>query len=239
MILLSLDFETTGLDFEKDRVIEVGAVLYSTGQKKCLENFGCLVKSDVLITPEITEITSIHPSAVDRFGYDQYEIFDSLQAMLEECDAVVGHNVLRFDKPMYEAWARRNSFEILEKLWIDTMIDIKGHEGKKLSYLAADHGIINHFPHSAMADAQTVLIIVEKYDIMSLIDRAKTPTVYIQAHHKRHENDLVKKVKFRWNPEHKVWWKAVKETDVDELAKLYPFPIGYASKEITPDLASS
>lgn len=239
MMLLSLDFETTGLDFEKDRVIEIGAVLYSTVQKKCVDNFGRLVKSDVPITPEITAITNIHPLAVERFGYDQEESYDILNYMIDSCDSVVAHNGNRFDRRMYDSWSRRLEHNSIEKLWIDTMIDIKGHEGKKLSYLAADHGIINHFPHSAMADCQTVLTIVAQYDIMTLVERAKTPAVYIQAHHKRNENELVKKLKFRWNPEHKVWWKAVKETDVEELEKSCSFPIGYAPKEITLDLASS
>lgn len=239
MILLSVDFETTGLNFEKDRIIEIGAVLYSTGQKKCLESLGCLVQTDVPITEEITGITNIFPKAVERFGYDQHSAFDSLQRMTEDCDAFVGHNVLRFDSNMYKSWASRMKGKAQDKLWIDTMIDIKGHEGKKLSYLAADHGILNLFPHSAMADCQTVLAIIEKYDINDVVSRANTPTVYIQARPKKFENDPVKKLKFRWNPQHKIWWKPVKETDVEELEKACSFPIGYVAKEITLDLLSS
>lgn len=239
MILLSLDFETTGLDFEKDRVIEIGAVLYSTGQKKCMENFGCLVKSEVRVTDEITKITGIHQSALDKFGWEETDAFDYLQCIMEQADAFVGHNVIRFDSKMYKAGVSRLNLKAVNKPWMDTMIDIKGHEGKKLSYLAADHGILNLFPHSAMADCQTVLTIIEKYDIDVIVERSKTPTVYIQAHHKRYENELVKKQKFRWNPDHKIWWKAVKECDVQELEKACQFPIGYAAKEITLDLASS
>jgi DNA polymerase III alpha subunit (gram-positive type) len=239
MMLLSLDFETTGLDFEKDRVIEVGAVLYSTGQKKCIENLGCLVSSDVPVTAEITDITGIYQTALDKFGWSQEDAYGNLDFLIDSADIIVGHNVLRFDKNMYESWSRRMKQAATEKLWVDTMIDIKGHEGKKLSYLAADHGIINPFPHSALADAQTVLTVVARYDIDVLIARSKTPTVYIQAHHQRSQNELVKKQKFRWNPQHKIWWKAVKETDIGELEKMCQFPIGYAPKEITHDLLSS
>jgi len=232
MILLSLDFESTGLDFEKDRVIEIGAVLYSTGQKKCLDNFGCLIKTDAPITPEITAITNIHPSAVDRFGYDEKDTFYVLEYMIDSCDTIVAHNGNRFDRRMYLAWANRLERPRIDKLWIDTMIDIKGHEGKRLSYLAADHGIINPFPHSAMADAQTVLTVVEKYDILDLVARAKTPTIVIRARQQRSENELVKKAKFRWNPDRKWWWRAVKACDVEELSKVFNFPFTI-EKEVT------
>jgi hypothetical protein len=104
------------------------------------------------------------------------------------------------------------------------MIDIKGHEGKKLTYLAADHGIINYFPHSALADAETVLTVVDKYEINDLVVRAKTPTIVIRARQSRSENDLVKKAKFRWNPERKIWWRPTKECDVDELSSTFKFP---------------
>jgi len=239
MILLSLDFETTGLDVEKDRIIEIGAVLYSTGQKKCLENFGRLVKTEVPIPSEITQINNIYPAAVERFGYEEEESFEILNYMIDSCDTLTGHNIIRFDKSMLDAWCRRLNQPIWNKLCIDTMIDIKGHEGKRLTYLAADHGIINPFPHSALADAITVLTIIEKYDIDVLVERAKTPTVFIQAHQKRDENELAKKQKFRWNPEHKIWWKAVKETDIEELQNACSFNISLAPKEITFGLASN
>jgi DNA polymerase-3 subunit epsilon len=239
VILLSLDFETTGLDFEKDRIIEIGAILYSTTQKKCLDSVGRLVQTDVPITSEITEITNIHPAAVTRFGYEQDSAFEVLEYMATACDAIAGHNIKRFDMRMANKWASMMQRVLPQRTIIDTMIDIKGHEGKKLTYLAADHGVLNLFPHSALADAQTVLSIIEKYDINDIVNRAKTPTVYIQARQSRDQNELAKKAKFRWNPMHKIWWKPVKETDVDDLSRSCPFPISYVEKEIVHDLELS
>ena len=191
-----------------------------------------LVETDVPITEEITKITSIHPAAVKRFGYEQEMAFDNLQCMMSESDALVAHNGLRFDSNMYKSWANRMQRQVVEKLWIDTMIDIKGHEGKKLLYLAADHGILNLFPHSAMADCQTVLAIIEKYDINDLVARAKMPTVVIRGRQDRTQNDLVKKAKFRWNPDRKIWWRPTKECDVQELMNSLSFPIS-VEKELT------
>ena len=64
MILLSLDFETTGLDVEKDRITEVGAVLYSTGLDQVLETAGYLVNPEIPISAEITKLTGITNSMV-------------------------------------------------------------------------------------------------------------------------------------------------------------------------------
>jgi DNA polymerase III epsilon subunit-like protein len=107
MILLSFDLETTGLDVEKDQVIELGAILYSTAQKKCLDSLGMLVKTDISITSRITEITNIHPAAVERFGYDSEIAFEALGEMLCNADALIGYNSKRFDSRILDNWAKR------------------------------------------------------------------------------------------------------------------------------------
>ncbi|SRR6266550_5476688 len=228
MILLSLDFETTGLDVVNDRVIEFGAVLYSTGQKKCLDNQGMLVKTDVAITPEITGITGIHPAAVERFGYDPNNILDIILEMKNSADAVIGYNCRRFDKRVLENWIKRADNRESVKPWIDLYQDLPWRVPVgKLGHTAADHGILNLFPHSALADAQTVLAISEKYDPELLLSRAQSPVVVLQARQSRANNDLVKQppYKFRWNPTNKIWWKPVKEQDVTEIIQSAPFPI--------------
>ena len=228
MILLSLDFETTGLDVVNDRVIEFGAVLYSTGQKKCLDNQGMLVKSDVPISAAITRITGIHSAAVERFGYEPEGMLDIISNMIAEADAVIGYNVRRFDKRVLENWANRVGYKLPEKMWIDLYQDLPWQVPVgKLSHVAADHGILNLFPHSALADAQTVLAIAEKYDPELLLYRAQSPVVILQARQDRGSNDLVKQApyKFRWNPPNKIWWKPVKEQDVAEIIQSAPFPI--------------
>lgn len=229
MILLSLDFETTGLDVEKDRVIEFGAVLYSTGQKKCLDNQGMLVKTDVPISETITKITGIHQAAVDRFGYEPEDVFEVIKDMMENADAIIGYNCRRFDRRVIENWAKRvNSIAISGRLWIDLYQDLPWQVPVgKLGHVAADHGILNLFPHSALADAQTVLAIAEKYDPEELLHRAQSPVVVLQARQDRASNDLVKQApfKFRWCPSQKIWWKPVKQQDVEEVIQSAPFPI--------------
>ena len=227
MILLSFDTETTGLDPEKDRVIEVGAILYSTGQKRILESNGYLVKSDVPVSDEITKITGITQQAVNAFGYDSESALQTVLDMAEEAGAIVGQNVIQFDKRFLEAWAARHNKKIPDILWIDTRTDLPPHvESKSLKYLAADHGFLPSTSHAALADCETVLQIIEKYDIKELVARAKEPNVVLRAHQKFENNADAKKLKFVFKSElGKKWVRVCKQSDVDVLVKVAPFDI--------------
>lgn len=228
MIFLSFDFETTGVDKENDRVIEFGAVLYSTGQKKCLQSEGMLVKTDRTIPPEITKLTNISPVAVEKFGYDDEETLGIVLDMAENSNAYLGYNIRRFDFPVLRNWASRHGFEVPDRPIVDLFQDLPWTVPVgKLSHTAADHGILNLFPHSALADAQTVLALANKYDPDLLMQRAQSPVVILRSQQGRNENDLVKQApfKFRWNPTNKFWWKLVKEQDVEEVIQQAPFKI--------------
>lgn len=234
MILCSLDCESTGLDVVKDRVIEYGGILYSTSQKKCLDNIGVLVKADVQIVPKITKITGITQAAVDRFGYEPEAILDIIIEMIDAADAVLGYNCRRFDKKILDNWANRAGRELSVKPWIDIYADLPWQVPVgKLSHTAADHNILNLYAHSALSDAQTTLAIAEKYDPQFLLDRALSPVVILRAHQARHENDLVKEApfRFRWNGDRKWWWRVTKVQDVDEVVALAPFNIS-VEKEV-------
>jgi hypothetical protein len=73
------------------------------------------------------------------------------------------------------------------------------------------------------------------YGIEKVVERARTPTVIVRSHAPRTEsNSENKEAKFRWAPApYKMWWKAVKETDVEELAKDVPFSISVLDKSVT------
>jgi|SRR5665213_2032011 len=225
MIIFSYDIESTGLDFLKDRVIEVGAILYSTTQKKCLESQGFLVKTDVVISEEITNLTGITQQAVKKFGYDSSDALDVVSDMMLAADAVIGHNVVRFDKRMTAAWANREGVILPDKLYIDTYTDLPDTEVGKLTLMAANAGFLNLFPHSALADCQTVLKLVESYDIEKVVERAKSPNVVVQAVVTYDTNALAKKERFRWYPEKKQWWKLCKEIDLEKFTAALQFDV--------------
>lgn len=214
MICMALDFESTGLDVEKDRVIEVGAILYSTNQSRLLESAGYLVQSDVPVIEKITKITGITQAAVNKFGFTSQDAIETLLEMYNLADAIIGQNVIRFDKRLLENWCKRENKILPEKLWIDTMTDLPGVEGKHLGYMAADAHFLNLFPHGASTDCLTVIKLVSMHKIEDVIERAKSPIQILKAHVTYDTNSLAKARKYKWNPENKMWWKVVKTLDL-------------------------
>lgn len=246
MILLSFDLETTGLSPDNDRPIEVGAVLYSTGHHRIMEATSFLVKTDAQITPEITGITGLVAGAVKKFGFESADSFQSLLEMVTVADAIIGQNVIRFDKLFYEQWALREKIGNPIKTWIDTRTDLPGVESKSLSYMLADIGKINPFPHSALADALGVLMLVDYYSehaplrgyasseayIQDMVKLAQSPTVILVGKQDRADNSLAKKAKFAWHPDYKIWWKAVKQIEQEAVVAKLPFNVAIAGPEV-------
>ncbi len=238
MILYSLDFETTGVNTAEDVPIEFGGILYSTGQRKCLDNLGVLLKTDRQITPHITSLTGCHPAAVARFGYEPSEILPLVIDTMSQADAVIGYNCRRFDQKILAAWAQRQGLSVPELTWIDLFYDLPWQVPVgKLSHTLADHGHLNPFPHSAFFDAAAVILLSTKYDEKLLLERARSKQVVLQSQQTKGENDLVKQApfKFRWNPREKIWWKPAKEQDVQEIINSAPFKIvetGWTAEEL-------
>jgi len=249
MILFSTDLETTGLDRLTDRPIEVGGILYSTGQRRVLESSGYLVKSDgVPVSPKITSLTGITQVALDKYGYEPKDALESWLDLANQADAIVGQNIKRFDKPFFENWCKRHGLVAPNKLYIDTRTDLPGVEGKHLGYMAADAGFLNLFPHSALSDCQTVLKLIEMHDINKVVERAQSPEVVMIAHQKFENNADAKALKFGWNGDYKIWYRITKQLDVDMIVKAaenpniaidngervpQPFNISFAGPEIS------
>lgn len=225
MLLCSLDFETTGLDPDKDRVIEVGAVLYSTTRKQQLMTKGYFVDHEIDIPKEITEITGISKSMIDKFGLSPRTALDDLINMIDMAEAIVGQNVIDFDMWFLKNWCQRDGQELPDRLVIDTKTDLPGVESKHLGYMAADAGFLNPFPHRAVSDCMTVLRLVSMHNIDEVVVRAKSPRLTIAADVDFNHNQLAKQRKYKWDPDRKVWYKQLKEVDLDAEVKSAPFNV--------------
>lgn len=233
MIILSFDFETTGLDKNSDRVIEVGAVLYSTTLAQTLESAAFLVQTDVPITKEITEITGIRKAMVDKFGLESKAGLTKLLNMIEDAEALVGQNVVEFDVPFLESWCRREGETLPPRLIIDTMTDLPNTVAKHLGYMACDENFLNPFPHRALSDCLTVLKLISLHDgkgksttFENILERARSPRVTVAAQVTREQNQLARKRGYRWAPAPRnIWYKNLKELDLEKEGKEAPFNI--------------
>jgi DNA polymerase III epsilon subunit-like protein len=102
---LVFDFETTGLDFGKDRIIQVGLCLVSDGM--VAERHDWLVRQNVPIDPEATKVHGITAEAVQACGVSPHESLARLFEAMRNAPACVGHNIHRFDIRFMGAESRR------------------------------------------------------------------------------------------------------------------------------------
>jgi DNA polymerase III alpha subunit (gram-positive type) len=234
MIVAGLDIESTGLDKVKDRPIEIGVALWTTKYNRSLDTRAILVQSDgVPVTPEITEITGINQGMVDTFGYTPEEAFDEATYFVDRAEAVVAFNGNRFDIPMMHNLAKRVKKQFPDKLIIDPFTDLP-MRGQELITMCAKMGIY-YDPHEAGADVGAMLRLMSKFSFDTVLARAKSPTVVIQSMQPRSNNKAAKKHKFRWNPNHEIWWKAVKEIDLNDLVAAVNNEFGLQQLDFRPE----
>jgi DNA polymerase III alpha subunit (gram-positive type) len=234
MIVVGLDIESTGLDKVKDRPIEIGVALWTTKYNRSLDTRSLLIQSDgVVVSPEITEITGITQSMCDNFGYTPEEAYDETQYFVDRAEAIVAFNGKRFDVPMMNNWAKRLQKQFPDKFIIDPYTDLS-MRGQELITMCAKMGIY-YDPHEAGADVGAMLRLMGKFSFDLVLQRAKSPTVVVQSMQHRSENDKAKKHKFRWNPDRKIWWKAVKEIDLNDLAGAVNNEFGLQVLDLQPE----
>jgi len=102
------DLETTGLDPQRDRILEIGLmVVHATGETD--GPYARLMNPGIPVPAEITAITGITQEEVDTKGAAPATVLDwaDTLVMASAAPLLVGHNVLRFDMPFLRAELRR------------------------------------------------------------------------------------------------------------------------------------
>ncbi len=159
--LVVLDTETTGLDAERDRLIEIGAVRLGPDLETCAR-FVTLVDPGVPIPLSITRLTDISDAEVRGAP-----AFPQALAALRDFagDAVlVGHNA-GFDRDHLAAGARRAALPPLANAWFDTLeaalLLFPELDRHALAILAAAFGIERR-AHRALPDAETTADVLRR-----------------------------------------------------------------------------
>lgn len=237
MRVLGIDFESTGLEIGTDKIVEMGVCLWDVEGKRPLVTVGVFLYDESYppIKADAFKTHGISLEMLKEFGTSPKQNLTWLEGFVRDHkpDVACGHNGTAFDKPllMHELKALGITAPHLEALhWLDTRMDIpvKG-ESTKLKYMAADHGFVNPFAHRAVFDVMTMLQVLSNYDLDEVVRTSKVPLVRLEARmvfkdpQFNAKKDLVKKNKYIWDSEKTVWWKMVREPDVEAEMKTVPF----------------
>jgi DNA polymerase-3 subunit epsilon len=241
MLILGVDVETTGLDVKKDKIIELGFILWETdggGKEKVLWNNLVYDVEYPKLTEEITEITGIREDDLKRWGVEPKRAFTRFSKIAEDAEYIVAHNGTNFDMPIMKANFKEAGVKFPSTPWIDTSVDVpypKLIKTRKLVHLAAEHGFLNPSAHRAYADVISMLKILSNYDIKKVIDLSKEDNVLVIAVTKApweddapggsKEIDKAKARGYRWDSSTKKWSKLVKASVAEQEREHGEFPV--------------
>ncbi len=229
MRVLGIDTETTGLDIAKDRILEIGAVIYDTDEKIPLAMVSrTILPSNVEFTPGYVSPTGLKAEYIQEFGSSLVNAIGEIVRLVQQHkpEAIVGHNIVGYDMPLLRHELEREQINVdlfSELPIIDTRHDLpfkKEPSSRRQEHLAAEHGFLNPFPHRALFDVMTCLRLLSCYDFADVFAMSKIPFVTVRANVSYDDKQKAKDQRFSWEEANGVkypkWWvKAVRENAVD------------------------
>ncbi len=151
------DIETTGLNPQRDRVIEIGAV--KVKDKKIVEYFSELIDPGMKLSPLITNLTGISDDMLRDADREEQVVKRFID--FTEDYAVIGHNIM-FDYSFIKTAAERIHAGF-EKKGIDTLeLCKKLHgdlESRSLESMCRYYNINNERAHRAYEDAKATVML--------------------------------------------------------------------------------
>lgn len=214
--LLIIDLETTGLNPERNQVIEVGACLYSVPHREIVQSVCFLIPCEGENAAQ--EINNID-AELTRVSAPWRSSLHLLNEMIANADAMVAHNAA-FDS----LWFGHGYLPKVHIPWICTMTDVDWgcRTAGGLRDLAANHGVPITKAHRALADVELVAgIFSAREDLDEIIQNAIAPKIIVVAKVPYERRLEAKERGFRWNPPCKRWEK--KLTRAQYRHTRYPF----------------
>jgi DNA polymerase-3 subunit epsilon len=224
-IAVVVDTETTGLDLQRDEIIEIGMIAFTYD---LAGNFGKVIgtlsatqQPSKPIPPTITQLTGISDDEVKGRVIDKLAV----EALLCPASLVIAHNAA-FDRPMCE----RLSGMFAEKPWACSATEIDwrrfGFEGTKLIYILNQFGQY-HAGHRALDDCIALLNILRLNlagtngsVLAELLSCARKTRYRISVVAPFELRSALKSRGYRWSPgssgRPRSWWVEKEEKDQQE-----------------------
>jgi DNA polymerase III alpha subunit (gram-positive type) len=238
MIFFIFDFETTGLLPETHSICEVGVALWDTVAQRIIRVADYLVWEPNMVWEQAAiEKHGITPELCEKYGMPSEKAFRQFTSWANSADVFVAFNGKAFDFPMWDAWAAKHNAKVPEKLRFDPIVDImwpKDWKSRELFYIAAKHGILNHFIHSGAGDVLTLIEIIRRHtssrgcecinticELGTVLEYAKMPEIWIEGVCSIDDRERVKTNGYHWWPwpqdsANKKWIKKIKEGLLDQ-----------------------
>ena len=127
MKMIFFDTETTGLDFNKDKIIEIALLVVEDGQ--ITEKYNKFIQQTNPLSNEIKELTGIDDEKLDE-GVKESKVADDLYKLLSPGTLMVAHNCqfdLNFIYNLLCKYYDENKIDNLFKniLWLDSLTIFK------------------------------------------------------------------------------------------------------------------
>ncbi len=218
--LLILDTETTGLDPQRDRCIELGAVLFDVPRRSVLSQVSLLLPCEHNpaqavngIDPVLTQQPQPWPQGLQWF-----------EALLAAADVVVAHDAA-FDRQ----WFGIAPLPAIDRPWLCSMEDIRWPADRHLRSnpsvrdLALAYGVPVWAAHRALTDCIYLAQVFERCsDLEQLLQQGLEPRRLYRARLSYEERHKAREAGFRWNePVSGAWSRRLSERE----AALLSFPV--------------
>jgi DNA polymerase-3 subunit epsilon len=218
--LLILDTETTGLDPQRDRCIEIGAVLFDLPRRSVLSQVSLLLPCD---QNPAQAVNGIEP-ALTQQPQPWQQGLQWFEALLASADLVVAHNAA-FDRQ----WFGIAPLPPIHKPWLCTMEDIRWPADRRLRSnpsvrdLALAYSVPVWAAHRALTDCIYLAQVFERCsDLEQLVQQGLEPRRLYRARLSYEERHQAREAGFRWNePVSGAWSRRLSERE----AALLPFPV--------------
>ncbi|MGI6173010.1 MAG: PolC-type DNA polymerase III [Christensenellales bacterium] len=171
-----VDFETTGLNTERDEIIEIGAVRFERGEE--VAQMSQLIDPMRPIPEKVTEITGI----TDAMVRDMPRMRDMVQKLYDFCKGAVvcAHNAdfdMRFLRRAFRDAGLEVAFPILDTLALSRCV-LPGQKSHKLGAVCKALGVslkdAHRAVHDARATAQCLMEMLKMQDGIACLDQLNT-----------------------------------------------------------------